>query len=63
MVQELKNLRDSGFFEMVARPRGATVLESTQAFKKKQYPGGLLKNFKARLCVRGDQQVDCEDVI
>ena len=54
MVQELKSLRDLGSFKMVSRPRGANILMSTWAFKKKRYPDGALKKFKARFCVRGD---------
>jgi hypothetical protein len=30
----------------------------TWAFKCKQYPDGLIKKFKARFCVRGDQQLE-----
>ena len=62
MVKELKSLRDLGYFKMIARPRGANILASTWAFRKKRYPDGLLKKFKARFCVRGDQQVDGVDV-
>ena len=62
MVKELKRLKDLGSFKMVARPRGANILASTWAFRKKRYPDGLLKKFKARFCVRGDQQVDGVDV-
>ena len=47
---------------MIARPRGANILASTWAFKKKRYPDGLLKKFKARFCVRGDQRVEGVDV-
>eukprot|EP00957_Ditylum_brightwellii_P082458 6269661-Ditylum_brightwellii.AAC.1 len=34
-----------------------TVIESTWAFKVKRCPDGTVKKHKARLCVRGDQQV------
>ena len=47
---------------MVSRLRGANILMSTWALKKKRYPDGALKTFKARLCVRGDQQIDGLDV-
>ena len=62
MVQELKSLRDLRSFNMVARPRGANILASTWAFKKNHYSDGLLKKFKARFCIYGDQQVDRVDV-
>ena len=55
MVKELKSLRDLGSFKMVSRPRGANILASTWAFRKKRFPDGALKNFKARFCVKGDQ--------
>ena len=63
MVKELKILRDLGPFKMMSRPRGANILDSTWDFRKKRYPDRLLKKLKARLCVRGDQQVDGVDVI
>ena len=47
---------------MIARPRGANILASTWAFKKERYPDGILKKFKARFCVRGDQRVEGVDV-
>ena len=62
MVQELKSLAGLGSFEMVPRPRGANILQSTWVFKRKRYPDGLLKKYKARLCVRGDQQIEGVDV-
>ena len=31
-------------------------------YLKKRYPDGLLKKFKARFCVRGEQQVDSINV-
>ena len=43
---------------MVPRPRGANILQSTWAFKKKKYPDGGLKIYKARFCVCGDQQTE-----
>ena len=62
MVKELKSLADLGSFEMVARPRGENVLQSTWAFKRKRYPDGTLKKYKARFCVRGDQKIEGVDV-
>jgi hypothetical protein len=37
------------------------VLSSTWAFRLKRFPDGLVKKFKARLCVRGDQQTEGVD--
>ena len=62
MVKELKYLRDLGSFKMVVRLRGDNILASTWAFRKKRYSDGLLKKFKARFFVRGDQQVNDVDV-
>ena len=62
MVKELKHFAGLGSFEMVARPRGENVLQSTWAFNKKRYPDGALKKFKARFCVRGDQHIEAVDV-
>ena len=47
---------------MIKRPGGANILDSTWAFRKKKYPDGSLKKYKARFCVRGDQQIDGVDV-
>jgi hypothetical protein len=52
MTKELKSLRDLGSFKIVNRPRGANILQSTWAFKKKRFPDGSLKKYKARFCVR-----------
>ena len=62
MNKELKSLANLGSFEMVARPRGANILQSTWAFKRKRYPYGTLRKYKARFCVRGDQQIEGVDV-
>ena len=37
-------------------PEGATILQSTMIAKRKRFPDGRLRSYKARLCVRGDQQ-------
>ena len=62
MVKELKILRDLGSFNMASRPSSTNILVSTWAFRKKRYPDRALKKFKARLCVRGYQQIDQLDV-
>ena len=62
MTKEVKILRDLRSFRMVSRPRGANVLASTWAFKKKCFPDGALKKYKVRFCVRGDQQIEGLDV-
>ena len=37
-------------------------MDSTWAFRKKRYPDGSLKKYKARFCVRSDQQIEGVDV-
>ena len=37
------------------------ILASTWAFKRKRFPDGSVKKLKARICVRGDQQVQDVD--
>ena len=62
MVKEFQNTRKLDSFKMIARPRGAIILQSTWDFKKKRYPDGALKKFKANSYVQGDQHVDGVDV-
>ena len=62
MVMELKSLGELGSFKMIPRPRGANVLQSTWAFKRKRYLDGILRKYKARFCVRGDQQIEGVDI-
>ena len=46
----------------VALDNGKKIYGSTWAFKRKRYPDGRIKKLKARICARGDQQVDGVDV-
>ena len=62
VIKELKSLRDLGSFKMMPRPRGSNKLQSTWAFRKKRYPDGQIKSYKARFCVRGDQKIEGIDV-
>ena len=43
MVKELKSLGDLGSFKLVHRLKGANILQSTWAFKRKRYPDGRLR--------------------
>jgi hypothetical protein len=56
-VKEIETLEKMDCWDVVDRPEGAHTIDSTWAFKIKRYPDGLIKKFKARFCVRGDQQV------
>ena len=42
-------------------PDGKRVLGGTWVFKRKRTPEGVITKYKARFCVRGDQQVEGED--
>ena len=59
---EMQDLSKLNLFVMIDRTCGENIIESTWAFKKKRYPDGLLKKFKARFCVKGDQHVEGTDV-
>ena len=56
--KEIQTLEDMNAWDVVDRPDGKNVIESTWAFKLKQFPDGLVKKFKARFCARGDQQLE-----
>ena len=62
MIKELKSLAKLESFGISSRPRDANMLQSKWAFRKKCYPDGTLKTYKAQFCVRGSQQIDVLDV-
>ena len=45
-------------WEVVDQEDDMKVIRSTWAFKLKCYPDGLIKNFKACCCARGDMQLE-----
>ena len=49
-------VNDIKTWDLVKRTNDMHVLPSTWAFKIKRFPDGLVKKFKARLCVQGDHQ-------
>jgi len=59
MEKELNSLEGMLVYEEVNRSeaQGYTILDTTWAFKRKRFPDGSVRKLKARLCVRGDQQV------
>jgi len=63
METELEQLESMNAWEVVPRSEaeGMNVLDSTWAFKRKRYPDGGVRKLKARLCVRGDQQIEGVD--
>ena len=62
MIKEMKGLGELKSFKIVPRPRGANVIQSTWAFKKKIHPDGGLKKYNAHFCVRDSQQIEGVDV-
>ena len=66
-MEEEYDLLESEFeaWEIVPRSipesRGKNILGTTWAFKRKRYPDGSVRKLKARLCIRGDQQVEGVD--
>ena len=63
MEVELDALEKMKVYELVPRSSviNNTILDTTWAFKRKRYPDGSIRKLKARLCVRGDQQVEGVD--
>ena len=64
MKVEITALEKQNTWELCERkmlPKGANVLPSTWAFKRKRYPDGLIWKLKARFCVRGDKQIEGVD--
>jgi hypothetical protein len=59
MDLELDELQDKQTFEVVdvsTVPNNEQVVPCTWVYKRKRTPDGTISKFKARLCVRGDQQ-------
>ena len=61
MHQEIEQLESFGAWKIVPRSKAikdnCRILSSTWVFKRKRFPDGTVKKLKARICVRGDQQV------
>ena len=60
MKKEMTQLSELNAFTAVPRQKaideGRPIIDSTWAFKRKQFPDGLMKKLKARFCVCGDVQ-------
>lgn len=61
MHDEISQLEKFGAWDVVPRTKAIQerrrVLASTWVFKRKRFPDGTVKKLKARICVRGDQQI------
>ena len=58
---EIETLEGMEAWEVVDEKEDMNVIDSTWAFKVNRFPDGLIKKFKARFCVRGDQQIYEQD--
>ena len=56
--KEIDTLEEMNAWGVVDRPEDMNILEGIWAFKLKRFPDGMIKKFKARYCVRGDQQLE-----
>ena len=56
--KELDTLKSMNVWEVVDRQPWMNVIGSTLVFKKKVFPSGEVRKLKARLCARGDQQLE-----
>ena len=65
MTQEIKELEHHGTWTIVSRKSvtGVHILSSTWDFKVKRFSGGRPSNLKARICARGDIQVEEVDYL
>ena len=62
MKVEIDTLESMGAWEIVDRYVSMNFIDSTWDFKCKRYPDGLIKEFKARFCAGGDQQLEGIDL-
>ena len=58
-LKEVQSLEGKDSWEVVKRSsvKGKNVLPSTWALKRKRFPDGRIRKYKARFCVRGDRQI------
>ena len=56
--KEIETLVKMGVWEVVKREPWMNVTPTTWAFKIKRFPSGLVRKLKARLCVRGDLEIE-----
>ena len=63
MQAEIECLESMKAWDVVPRSeaKGKNILGTTWVFKRKRYPDGTIRKLKARLCVRGDQQIEGVD--
>ena len=62
IIKVLNSLRGLSSFEMVVRLRGTNIIQLNWALNRKRYPDPMMKHYKARFRVRGDQKIEGIDV-
>ena len=60
---EFETLEEMDAWGVVGCSYAMNGIDSIWAFKLKQFPDGLIKKFKARLCARVDQQLKGIDIV
>lgn len=58
MKEELAALEENDTFELVAAPENELYLDNTVQFRVKVGSDGAITRYKARVCARGDRQVN-----
>jgi hypothetical protein len=56
--KEIDTLLKMDVWEVVDREKWMSVIPTTWAFRVKRLPTGLIRKLKARLCVRGDREIE-----
>jgi hypothetical protein len=56
--KEIDTLVNMNVWEVVNRESWMSVIPTTWAFKVKRIPSGLISKLKARLCIRGDREIE-----
>ncbi len=56
--KEVKTLVDMNVWEVVDQEDWMSVIPVQTIFKIKRFPSGLVRKLKARLCIRGDLEIE-----
>ena len=55
-IQDHENRNHWELYERSKIPKGKRTILSVWSFKRKRYPDGRIKKYKARLCTYGEMQ-------